>query len=273
MDTPDDSLLRTTHTSLEVLRHIKVNNGSTLAALSEDLDLARSTVHSHLATLQEHGYVVKEGAEYALGMYLLHLGVQARNRSAHFQVARTYVEELAQETDLEVDFTVEENGREITLYDAVGGTESSDIQVGSCFHLHNNGAGKAILAELSADRVDDIIETWGLPATTENTITDRAALEAELAEIREQGYAYNNQELLDGYSSISMVATFPTGELYGALALGGPAYRVEVEEAQIIEHLSTAVAGIERELAEGAGNVDPNWWKQIWDCDRVTDDG
>lgn len=270
-DTPAAGV-KATQTSLDVLKEIKVRNGATLSEIVDALSLARSTVHSHLRTLIENGYVVREGSTYKLGLYLLHMGVQARNRSPHFRVAKEHVDRLAGETDLEVDFTVEENGREITLYDATGGTETSDIQVGSCFPLHNNASGKAILAELSPDRIDSIIDRWGLPATTERTITDRESLLAEIEQVRNQGYAFNEQELLDGYSAIGMTATFPNGDRYGALAIGGPAYRIEYEEDQLVDRLASTVEDVEAGLADETGHMDPNWWKQIWDCDKVTAD-
>lgn len=54
--------------------------------------------------------------------------------------------------------------------------------------------GKAVLSQLPREEVESIIDKWGLPMMTENTITDREALFEDLATAREQGYSINNEE-------------------------------------------------------------------------------
>ncbi|MEA5406116.1 IclR family transcriptional regulator C-terminal domain-containing protein [Haloarculaceae archaeon H-GB2-1] len=168
---------------------------------------------------------------------------------------------MADETGLEVDFCIEEMGREFSLYSEVGTLGRADLQVGSVFYLHNNATGKAILAEYSRDRVEEILDRWGMPVETENTVTTREQLFEELETVREQGYATNDQELMAGYSAICMSCLYPDGDVFGALSIGGPTYRIEAERDELIERLSAAVEALEDEIASSDADGESNWWK------------
>lgn len=253
--------VKATQTSLTILEEVMRRNGATLDELTADVELSRSAVHNHLVTLEENGLLVRKGSEYKPGMMLLHMGIQARNRNPDYRIAKSYVDDLAERTDLEVDFCIEELGREISLYSEVGSLGRADLQAGSVFYLHNNATGKAILAEFSRERIREIIEEWGLPAETDNAITTEADLFEELETVRERGYATNDQELMDGFSAISMACTYPDGEVFGALSVGGPTYRIETERDEIVDELSEAVAALEEEIASSETDGDANWWQ------------
>ncbi|MEA5388018.1 IclR family transcriptional regulator [Haloarculaceae archaeon H-GB2-1] len=261
MNPDGEPKVKATQTSLTILEEVMRRNGATLAELTADVDLSRSAVHNHLATLEQNGLLVREEGEYKPGMMLLHMGVQARNRNPDYRIAKSSVDDLADETGLEVDFCIEEMGREFSLYSEVGTLGRADLQAGSVFYLHNNGTGKAILAEYSRERVEEILDRWGLPAETENAITTRERLFEELETVRERGYATNEQELMAGYSAISMSCLYPDGDVFGALSIGGPTYRIEAERDELIERLSAAVEALEDEIASSDADGESNWWK------------
>ena len=186
--------VKTTQTSLQLIEEIKARDGASLTELADSLDLAKSTIHNHVNTLTDEGFLVQEGTTFHVGLKLLELGEHARNRKPVYELARQWVYKLANETNEEVDFTVEENGRIFTLEYTLGNQSPSQLQKGSpflqtgnSFHLHNCASGKAILAELPQDRVEEILQHWGLPATTPETIADEAALFEELEATRERG--------------------------------------------------------------------------------------
>lgn len=216
--------VKTTFTSLAILEVLQELNGATVSELMEHTELGRSTVYNHLQTLSDSEYVVKEGAEYHVGMKLFHLGEYTRGRKDEYAFARDAVQDLAEETGMEAGLNIEEHGEIFTLFDKIGNSTVSGFDVGSQFHMHCTAAGKAILAELPEKRRDEIIDTHRLPARTESTITDQDELLEELTEIREQGYAVNREENVVGYQSIATVITYPDGRIFGGLAVGGPSY-------------------------------------------------
>lgn len=254
--------VRATEISLETINAIRAMDGARLTEIAERLDLAKSTVHRHLNTLESNGYVVREGTEYQIGLKFLHFGEYARNREGVYHLAKEQVQELARVTNEEVDFTVEEHGRLISLYNSLGQSKRSGLQVGSYFSMHNTAAGKAMLAELSDDRVDEILDRWGLPEKTSRTITDREKLLADLEVTRERGYAVNDEELLEGFRSIGAAITDSEGSVVGGFSVGGPTYRIDIDDpGDPLESLHAAVEDLETEI-ESESRSRTNWWDQ-----------
>lgn len=251
--------------SFRILDCVKERNGLKLNELVDELNYSRSTVHNHLLTLMNTGFVVRENNTYHIGLAFLHYGEYALHRKPEFKLAKEYVEELANKTSEEVDFTVPEQGRLISVYHAVGDRQSSSLQVGSRFHMHHTAAGKAVLAEMSPDEIEEIVEYWGMPADTEHTITSVEELQIELDTIRKRGYAINDEELIEGFRSIGMTVHYPNERILGALSIGGPKYRIDTEpEAAHVQNLQNTVDSFEHQISEGLHNEE-NWWREFRD--------
>lgn len=240
--------LQTTTTSLEILDVISQNEGARLDDVAAELDLAQSTVHAHLSTLHDAEYLVKEGHEYQLGLKLFHLGQRARHRKPEYGVVRRPAHELSLELNEEVSFAVAEHGRSVIVFDENADPTTEGFQVGRYFYMHSSASGKAILAELPRERVDQIIDRWGLPQKTDRTIGSRAKLHEELEKTRERGYSVNRQEALEGLTAFGMAVHNPDGSVLGSLDVSGPPYRLSAED--VVGPLERTVATVEAELAE-----------------------
>lgn len=239
--------LTTTATSLRVLDVIKRREGARMSEIASELDLANSTVHAHLTTLRNHELVVKEGNVFHLGIKLFHFGEQARHRKPEYEIVRRHAHELSNRLNEEVAFAITEHGRSVIIFDENNDPAKQGFQVGRYFHMHNSASGKAMLAEWSRERVDEVLDRWGLPQETENTIQSRAELYEELARTRERGYALNDQEALEGLMAIGMAITNPDGSVLGSLDVSGPPYRLS--EERIVPELRETVTEIEHEIA------------------------
>lgn len=252
MVTDAGRILKTTETSLELLEYILDLDGASLTELADATDLAKSTIHSHLNTLMKYGYVTKENNQYYLGAKFCHLGEYVRNRKEIYRIAEDIVSNLADETDLDADFAVEEHGQIVSLYGDVTYREASHfLKDGRSFYVHSTASGKAIIAEYPEERVSDIINHWGLPEVTEQSITTTEGLFAELETIREQGYAINDEESIPGLWAVSMAVKDPRGDVCGALSLSGPAYLIDDEtENTMVEILRRWVNEFETEIAD-----------------------
>lgn len=239
--------LTTTATSLRVLDVIKRREGARMSEIASELDLANSTVHAHLTTLRNHELVVKEGNVFHLGIKLFHFGEQARHRKPEYEIVRRHAHELSNRLSEEVAFAITEHGRSVIIFDENNDPAKQGFQVGRYFHMHNSASGKAMLAEWSRERVDEVLDRWGLPQETENTIQSRTELYEELARTRERGYALNDQEALEGLMAIGMAITNPGGSVLGSLDVSGPPYRLS--EERIVPELRETVTEIEHEIA------------------------
>jgi DNA-binding IclR family transcriptional regulator len=239
---------KTTETSLAVLEAINEVDDATLSKLSEHTGLATSTVHTHLETLERAEYVIQIGKTYHLGFKIFHIGENARYRGDQFRLARQTVSELADRTSEEVNFSVEEYGRSIVLFEA-SSPRREEFQVGRYFHMHSSASGKAMLASYPEERVSEIITKWGLPEHTNHTITDTEELFDELPAVREQGYAVNRQEEIDGMRAVAIPVKEPDGSVFGTLDISGPSYRLP-DDDEIAAQIRPFVHELEEKLAQ-----------------------
>lgn len=222
--------LSTTETSFDVAEALKDLNGARVTEVADHLGISKSVAHGHLSTLLQRGYLVREGDEYHLGLRFANLGEYAKTRKSAFSNVIQMATELAAETNLESDFIVDENGRGVYLKTEIGTTDPNLYPaVGDRVYLHSTAAGKSILANYPQSRVDSIIERWGLPAQTENTITDRQELFERLETVRELGYGINKGENKPGIRAVGSCVTGPDGSIIGAVAVSGPKYRMKGE--------------------------------------------
>ena len=253
MNEPESGqVLQTTAVSLQIVDHVLELEGATLSELVEATGLAKSTVHSHLKTLAAYGYVVNEDNRYHLGAKFCHLGDYVRTRKEYHRVAEEVVAELAAESTMDVDFAVEEHGRIISLYGDLEFANSPRFLIdGRPFHVHTTASGKAIVAEYDDERVRSIVDRWGLPAATDHSITSEAELFDELERVRDQGYAENREESIEGFWAVGKAVKSPRGRVYGSLNLSGPSYLVDDEtRATQIELLERAAASFETKVGE-----------------------
>lgn len=246
--TNDGRTLATTETSLRVIDALKKMDGARVTELAVELDIAASTAHSHLATLEETKYVVKDGDVYRLGLRFLELGEYVRDFDEYYSMARPKVDQLAEKTGGRAHFIVEEHGQGVYVYSNSGEhgvvTYARD---GRRLELYRAAAGKAILAFLPDDRVDEIIDERGLESRTDNTITDRAELEAELEEIRERdGIGFNMEEQILGIRAVGAPVRTPDGKVIGAFSVSGPTHHLKGE--RLDETIPDLVLGTANEL-------------------------
>lgn len=239
---------KTTETSLTVLEAINELEDATLSKLSDHTGLATSTVHTHLETLEGTEYVIQIGSTYHLGFKIFHLGETARYRDGRYRLARQTVSDLSDRTSEEVNFSVEEYGRSIVLFEA-SSPHREEFQVGRYFHMHSSASGKAMLASYSDEQVQEIIEEWGLPRHTNHTITDTETLFDELSTVREQGYAVNRQEEIEGMRAVAIAVTEPDGSVFGTLDISGPSYRLP-DDSELAEQIRPFVRELEEKLAQ-----------------------
>jgi DNA-binding IclR family transcriptional regulator len=221
----------TTRTSFEVLELLRDRGPLTLGEVRDATGLAKSTVHRHLSTLLDMRYLVEEEGRYRLSLRFLQLSEPPRIRKSGYVVAKQKVIELAKETEERALFLVPEHYDGVYVHRAGGRNPlHSDTMIGQRRPLHALASGKAVLAEWPGSRVDDYVAQRGLERLTDNTVTDPEALGAELAEVRERGFATNAGEHIEGLRAVGVPVHDREGDLLGALSVFGPAGRVSDED-------------------------------------------
>ena len=246
--------LKTVVAATEIVETLAELNGAGVTEVASHLDMPKSTVHSHLSTLERVGYLVKEDQQYRISYQFLLLGEYVRNNSALFQFGRAKANELAAETGHYAHLYTEERGLGINIYESrgerAGDYEYQSLKLQRREPLHVTASGKSVLAHLPEERARDIVAEHGLAQYTQNTITDESELFDELETIRERGYATNDMEEIDGFRAVAAPVRTEGTEVLGSLSVSGPTSYLhgEVFRTEIPELVVTASNLIEVEI-------------------------
>lgn len=212
--------------TFEILEVLRQNGSRTVSEIAAEVGLSQGTVHHHLTTLFDAGYVTKGDAEYRLSKRFLVLGGPARDRDSLFRNGREHIDRLASETGETARLVVEQFGYSVTIYQAHG--DEVEHPYGGLGHqepLHTTAAGKVILAYASDDRFEAYLEQHGLSSRTSSTITDHERLEAELKTARADGLAYADEEHAEGRRCMTIPVFQNDDNLLGAISLCAPTDR------------------------------------------------
>jgi DNA-binding IclR family transcriptional regulator len=234
----------------------------TLNELTEKLGYSKSTVHSMVSTFMERGYIVKtENNSYALGSTFISktqsvlVNVQLRDRAAPL------LRKLSDETGESVYLTVLNGNLSLYIY----AIETSHrllarSAVGEEVPLHCTSVGKAILAFLPTERLEYIIDEVGLPAFTQNTITDKEELLNDLEKTRKRGYSIDNQEHEEVSFCLGAPILNDRSEVIGSCSVSGNENTVINEK---LEYFSGKIKHTAQEISRRMGFV-PTSPNQIW---------
>jgi IclR family pca regulon transcriptional regulator len=193
------------------------------AALSLS-DIARSagipaaTARRCLLTLEELGYVTRNGRSFLLRPKVLELGAAYLESINIEQLTRTHLEELARATSDSAALCVLD-GAEIAYVarTSVRTLLRLEAHVGSRFPAHATSMGRVLLAGLGAERLKHYFDIARLDALTENTVTDPHKLRTLIDEARRNGFAVVADELAYGVIALAVPVLDHHGRVVAAL--------------------------------------------------------
>jgi DNA-binding IclR family transcriptional regulator len=194
------------------------------------LGVARSTAHRLLTSLVVHGFAEQdpETRAYRAGGALLEFGLATVRRYDVRAHARPFLEQLSERTG-ETTHLLVLAGADTLFLDSVEGGQSvrTTGRVGASFPAHSTSGGKALLAELDEPALRALYPDDRLSALTPHTIASRAALETELAGVRERGYAVNAGESDPHVTSVAAVVRDAGGAARFAISVSMPGFRAD----------------------------------------------
>jgi DNA-binding IclR family transcriptional regulator len=225
-DTSPGRRIQAVQTSCEILDALREVGGAGVSELAAETGYSKATVHSHLATLADNEFAVKRGDNYEVSLKFVDFGEYAKANVDIYELAKQEVEKLTAETGEVCQFMVEEHGQGVYLYKSRGENAIHTASyTGDRKDLHCTALGKAILSQLPRDRVEEIVDRRGLTEYTENTIVSRERLYEELATIREENVAFDDEETLEGLRCVAAPTTDREGNIYAAISTAGPTSR------------------------------------------------
>ncbi|MBT8371372.1 MAG: IclR family transcriptional regulator [Desulfobacterales bacterium] len=211
-------------------------DGMGVSDLAKKLKMAKSTVHGMTAALEELGAAMRDPLtkKYKLGFALLEIGRTAYSQIDLQTSARPIAEELMEKTQTSVFLGIL-NWDQVTILDIVESRQELNITapVGSTIPLFAGAVGKVFLASMSKEQAAKIVESKGLPRFTDNSIVDMELYFDELMQVRDQGYAVDDEEYILGVRAVASPLT-GLGQLRSAIWTVGFKASLDEKKMQIL---------------------------------------
>lgn len=225
--------VKSDETMITIIEVLCERESATLSEIADRLNMAKSAVFKHLTTLRQQRFVVKDDDEYRLGLRFLGVGQLARERRSVYEISKPKVNQLAEETGEAALCVIEENEVGVFLCRDDGNhAVEHDAWSGKAMHLHYLSAGLAMMAYMPDEKVGTIIDKYGLPQKTEQTIADTDRLFEELEKIRQQRIYIDHDESVEGLSTVSAPLLDDSGSPIAGLTIAGPTQRFTEEYIQ-----------------------------------------
>jgi len=192
---------------------------SSVAALARASGLPVATAHRHVASLVEAGYLAPSRyGRHIAGPCLRALLHKVDDKTIIGHIAEPILTQLARQTGCAVQLGTFEN--DMVTYRLKAGRTAQDIftEVGMQQEAYCTGLGKVLLAALPAAAQAAYLATGPFPALTPQTITESAALKAELDSVAQQGFARDQQEVVVGLSCVAVPIRSAQGDVIAALS-------------------------------------------------------
>ena len=202
--------------------------------LASDLGLTKATVHRLLNAMERFDLIERneESERYRLGLKLHQLGNRAvESRTLRTEAHRLLVE-MSRRSRETVSLATPAPGGVICLdrLDSPHTIINICTPIGSMFPAHCTAAGKAILAYMADDEIQELVRRHGLKQFTPFTITQMPQLKENLRLIRQRGYAVDHQELERGLSGVAAPVLSAHERVIAAVGIAGPTLRFRGKE-------------------------------------------
>lgn len=233
-----------------VLSAVADANVGNLTEISRRTELNEATVLRYLNSLAALGYIERFNAtQYRLGWEVFRLGQRAFSGQVPSEVVLPTMERLMHEFNETVNFAAHKE-RSVVILEVVEGRRAVKkvSDVGQSDPWHASALGKALLATMPDSVWRDIVASTGLPELTPYTITTMKKMDAEIKEIRKQGFAVDREEAAEELTCVA--AAIPTsdgGASRYALSISFLTHRLTPES---LEHAGAQVIAGAQEIAK-----------------------
>lgn len=213
---------------------------TTFTALAEELNYPRSSLHGLLRTLVGRGWADYDEASrgYVLGIRTLEAGNAYTRSLGLVERALPLMRRIRDEIDETVQLAVLDGMENVYIAKVEGGqTLTLASEVGRRLPAHATGIGKALLAGLPDDELERRLAGSRLRRVTPHTITTRAELRAHLAQVRQRGFALDNEEYTLGLRCVAVPAYDHTRRAVAAMSVAVPTIRFDQETCERVHAL------------------------------------
>ena len=236
---------------------VNANRPLTVSEISEGTGLQGPTTHRLCKMLLEERFLQYEidGKRMLGGPRLFHFGGRILSGS-HLDLERhAILETLVEEVGETCNISIPEGTRMIYAERVEAHWPlRMQLPVGTPVPLHCTASGKLYLSQLAPSARQRILSRLRLSAHTPHSIVDIDELDRDLERTREQGFATDNEEFIEGLVAVAVPICGQNGRFCAGLALHAPKFRMTMEDAlDQLPALRSAAAQIESLLTDGTG--------------------
>jgi IclR family pca regulon transcriptional regulator len=253
----DADFIQSLERGLAVIRAFDAEHPKlSLSEVAASTGLSRAAARRFLHTLVNLGYMRMDGGQFSLRPKILELGYAYLSSLSLPEVAMPHLEQLVEQ--VRESSSVSQLDGDDVVYIARVPTRrimTVAISVGTRFPAYATSMGRVLLADRPDDWLDGYLASVTLAPLTSHTIASPRALRAELATIREQGWALVDQELEEGLRSVAAPIRDSDGRVIAAANVSTHAGRRSVAEVieDLLEPLLRTARAIEADLHQASG--------------------
>ncbi|MFW3616833.1 IclR family transcriptional regulator [Billgrantia antri] len=227
----------------------------TLQSLVDETGMPKPTLHRMLQQLESSGMLQREadGRHYGKSGRLRRLAEKLLLNDTVHGARHAVLSQLVDEVGESCNITAL-SGCEVLYLDRVETSEALRffLHPGSRVPVHCSASGKLFLAQMAPVQRRRLLGEISLKSFTDKTLIDIDALEAEISDVRQQGYAFDNEEFLRGLLCIAVLAPDPNGGRSNlGIAIQAPIMRFSKEKAleclPALQRAANAIAAIDRD--------------------------
>ena len=201
-----------------------------LTNLSNELQLNKTTVHRVLNSLIHMGYAKQDQgtAKYSLTCKIWEIANQLLNHIDIVDIARPHLKELMRKTE-ETVHLVQRDGANAVYIDKVESNMNAVrlvSKVGKSIPLYCSGVGKALLADMTDEKIQSIWAQSDLNPFTKHTILNFEQFMNQIRQIRKTGYAVDDEENEQGVRCVAVSIYDYNGSSKYALSISAPISRM-----------------------------------------------
>lgn len=233
---------------LETLAHHRTIN---LENLARETGLPKATLLRFLSTLVALGYVYRSPNDlYSLTLKMFSVGSHGLEHLDLLQLANPVAQRLCDELGETVHMGVLDEDKAVYILKKESSfTIRMYSRVGKSIPLYCTAIGKILLSDMEEPQVDSYLDRVLLKPFTPNTLRNGEALKQELALVKKQGWAWDNEEHETGTMCIGAPIRDYSGKIVAAMSVSWPKFRWKDEEKmQIVNSILEACNELSRLL-------------------------
>ena len=229
---------------LELL--VKFPAGLNLTDIGEHLNIPLSSLHNLMNTLLDRDYLTRDeqASVYRLSSKLIQLAALYHSQLDLFSIADPVMERVSQATMESTSLAIRQDSAVVFIHKRAALRFLQVVNpVGTRVPAHATGLGKVLLAHLDDDELEGLYPQDTLPPMTANTIRRKSELKRVLLDVRNAGYAIDNEESSEGVWAIAAPIRGRSGRALAALSLAAPLSRVKEAHKERWRRLIQEAAG------------------------------